>query len=606
MLYSTSDYVIESRWGLKKIVCKWHFCILLLFFAVSILPAPVIAQKSKVTYQENTDHELTIYSIYGKEPGKTMMIIGGIQGDEPGGYLAADLYADMLLEKGNLIVVPRANFNSIKRNKRGVNGDMNRKFSRNSDEVYDQDIYIVDVLQNLIYKSDVILNLHDGSGFYYPEHISEMKNPMRYGQSIIADASQYRCENGEVIDLESPAKRVIDIVNKNIKNTEHHFHFNNHDTLSKQSQHKEQRKSATFYALTETGIPAFGIETSKSITPTVTKVKYQSLVINAFMAEYGIIPEHPSVYLPVPELGHLVVKIIGYQNPFAIKNGDTLTIPAGTSIHVSSVVANYKRGLSIDILGIGNTNDLGRVSVINSPTTIKVYKDAYQCGEVKIETTSRKIIEKAPEVKISSTTRLKHIEINVDDKNVVVSEGDTLHIVRGDIVKVVDAWTTNLSQSGFRVNFVGFVGNKKFNDAEDRGYSIDTAKDLLSWHSLDSEGSLYQIRVENLITKKLIGTVYITLDNPEIDYLIIERDDGTKLALSPGSTVHCNKLDRFKVLSVISNITSEPYIDTFLSNGTAQSEKLVLPAVLEISSGMDLKFRRSSSNLGSISFRISG
>ena len=41
------------------------------------------------------------------------MLIGGIQGNEPGGFLSADLYADMSLEKGNLIVVPRANFNSI-------------------------------------------------------------------------------------------------------------------------------------------------------------------------------------------------------------------------------------------------------------------------------------------------------------------------------------------------------------------------------------------------------------------------------------------------------------------------------------------------------------
>jgi len=606
VLSSTNDYVIKKRWGLKKIICKWHFYIVMLLLAALILPVSLTAQKSKVTYQENTDYELTIYSIYGKEPGNTMIIIGGIQGDEPGGYLAADLYADMVLEKGNLIVVPRANFNSIKRNERGVNGDMNRKFSHNIEKTYDNDFYIVDVLQSLIHKSDVLLNLHDGSGFYYPEYTSEMKNPMRYGQSIIADATQYRCENGEVIDLESPAKRVIDSVNKNIKNAEHHFHFNNHDTLSEYSKHKEQRKSATFFALTESDIPAFGIETSKSITPTVTKVRYQTLIINAFMAEYGIIPEHPSVYLPVPELDHLVVKIVGYQNPFALKNGDTLSIPAGTSIHVSSVVANYKRGLSIDILGIGNTNDLGRVSVINSPTTIKVYKDAYQCGEVKIETTSQKIIEKAPKVQISSTARLKYIEINVDDKNVVVSEGDTLHIVRGDSIKIVDAWTTNLSQSGFRVNFVGFIGNMKFNDAEDRGYSIDTAKDLLSRHSLNSGGTLYQIRVENLTTKKLIGTVYIALDNPEIEYLIVERDDGTKLALSPGSTVRCNKLDRFKVLSVISNITSEPHIDTFLANGTAQSKKLDLPAMLEISSEMELKFKRSSSDLGSISFRISG
>jgi predicted deacylase len=56
---------------------------------------------------------LNIHKIYGKKPGPTLMLIGGIQGNEPGGFFSADLYADMSLEKGNLIVVPRANFYSI-------------------------------------------------------------------------------------------------------------------------------------------------------------------------------------------------------------------------------------------------------------------------------------------------------------------------------------------------------------------------------------------------------------------------------------------------------------------------------------------------------------
>ena len=57
------------------------------------------------------------------------MIIGGIQGDEPGSYLTADLYADIHLKKGNLIVVPRANFYSILLNRReGLTGDMNRAY----------------------------------------------------------------------------------------------------------------------------------------------------------------------------------------------------------------------------------------------------------------------------------------------------------------------------------------------------------------------------------------------------------------------------------------------------------------------------------------------
>ena len=50
-------------------------------------------------YFKDTEYELNIYKVYGAEKGKTLMIVGGIQGDEPGGYLSADLYADMALRK---------------------------------------------------------------------------------------------------------------------------------------------------------------------------------------------------------------------------------------------------------------------------------------------------------------------------------------------------------------------------------------------------------------------------------------------------------------------------------------------------------------------------
>ena len=97
---------------------------------------------------------------------------------------------------------------------------------------------------------------------------------------------------------------------------------------------------------------------------------------------------------------------------------------------------------------------------------------------------------------------------------------------------------------------------------------------------------------------------YIAIDEPEIDYLILEREDGTKLALPPGSVLNCDIKDRLKVLSVISNITVKPFVDIFVFNGDDQMKKLVLPGVLEMSSELDIHFRRASNNIGSISFRI--
>src|SRR3989339_554171 len=137
-------------------VCKYNSR---LIFAVMItwllcfLPTDAGAQKrSHAVFFEGSDYELHVYRIYGKEPGKTLLLIGGIQGDEPGGFLSADHYADISLSMGNLIVVPRANFQSIVLRRRIINEDMNRKFA--SETPYNYEAKIVSILKRLIQESD--------------------------------------------------------------------------------------------------------------------------------------------------------------------------------------------------------------------------------------------------------------------------------------------------------------------------------------------------------------------------------------------------------------------------------------------------------------------
>ncbi len=559
------------------------------------------AETTVETWFDNTDHELTVYRIHGDEPGATMMIIGGIQGDEPGGYIAADLYADMLLEKGNLIVVPRANFFSIKRNSRGINGDMNRKFSEDPPREDDYDYRIVEKLKQLMAESDVLLNLHEGSGYYYPEYLSDRRNPMRYGQSIIIDADRYRTPSGVVIDLEGPALRVIEEINSNIKDEDHFFHLNDHDTFSDETRHAEQRGSATYNALSLFGIPGYGIESSKDIRSITTKVKYQTLAINAFMREYGIIPEHPSVYLPSPVLDHLVVTIEGNPNPLAIKNGATLSVSAGTRITVMSVVANYNRGLSVDIVGHGNTNDLERTVTIREGTSVEVYKDAFHCGEIAVNIIDGGDNTVSPHV---HTALLEQVTVQVAGKNIVVSKSDTLHIVRGDIIKIVDGRLNDRSDRDFRLNFYGFVGNRSFNDAEDRGYDIDTAADLMGRLSLDGGESLY--RIEALKNNSVIGKVYIALHDPEIKYVIVKNGSGARNALVPGDTVSCEMSGEMTILTLVSNVTADPAIETYWTDGEEPPVKLDIPARIDISSPGTIRFRRNSVEIGAISFSTSG
>ena len=94
-----------------------------------------------------------------------VLVVGGIQGDEPGGFSAATLLTThYTIQKGVLWVVPNLNFPSIIKRSRGLHGDMNRKFAKLDNS--DPEFGTVRRIQELISHPRVglVLNLHDGSG----------------------------------------------------------------------------------------------------------------------------------------------------------------------------------------------------------------------------------------------------------------------------------------------------------------------------------------------------------------------------------------------------------------------------------------------------------
>ncbi|MBN2289015.1 MAG: succinylglutamate desuccinylase/aspartoacylase family protein [Candidatus Glassbacteria bacterium] len=448
------------------------------------------------TYFENTDYELHVYDIRGYEPGLTMMIIGGIQGNEPGGYLAADLYADISLRKGNLIVVPRANFHAILLNQRGPNGDMNRKFALRRDT--DTETRIVEILKELISRSDVLLNLHDGSGFYREEYLDELHNPMRFGQSIIADADVYTIpDSGRVLRLGDIARKVCSVVNAMIPEENYRFKFNNHNTVSQGTMHPEQRLSATYYSLIHHRIPSFGIESSKEIPSDEIKVRHKRMVINAFMNEFDIVPENPKILVEKPVLNHLIVVINGTER-VALKDGETLLLNPGDQVTLEHIDMNYSRGLAADIIGLGGINDLGKPFTIEYPTRVVIRKDSFKCASVKLAFTKDRVVTGVPRVAelASQLPRLELLAILVDGRRVEVADGATLEVPLGSVLEITDAVLDKPSYGKeLQVNFKGFVGDLNYNTGEDRGYKIPTDQGLLRRHSIDGRGTDYPIVV---------------------------------------------------------------------------------------------------------------
>jgi len=473
----------------------------MLFFLGSILlPAiaglvdSAAAQILHEVFLPNTEHELNVYRVLGEEPGKTIMIIGGIQGDEPGGYMTADLYADIHLKKGNLIVVPRANFYSILLNRRdGLTGDMNRKFgTEGGDKKTNLEEEVVTVLKHLIAESDCLLNLHEGSGFYSPEWISNIENQARFGQSIIYDTRTYNIPgSNRTIELEELARKITDKVNPLISTTRYRFKLNNHDTLADNTPHREQRKSATFYALTQAHIPAFGVETSKSIKSLETKIKLHKKVINAFMSEFGVIIDEPRIKTEKPRMNYLLVRVNnGY--PFALPHGAELKLKPGDDVVITDVIANYQRGLVADIEGLGTRNDTNIPFRISKSTRVIARKDSQPCGWIDLAL--EPVVGDDKATATQGDLRAEQLVINVQDEIKTVAEGQTLAVAKGTRL-ILQGIRTNIAalDPEVSINFKGFAPPKNINDGNDLYFPIYTDKDLWARYSENKKGKRYPI-----------------------------------------------------------------------------------------------------------------
>ena len=221
------------------------------------------------------------FSLYKKEtdPSEhTLLIIGGIHGDEPGGYFApAFLEKYYKIKSGNLWIIPNLNVDSIMANNRGIYGDMNRKF--NLVDKKDEDFLTVSKIKELILEKNVhlILNLHDGYGFYRNKYENAIFNPNSWGQATIIDQERIDDKFGNLDEIANKVNTSLN--NEALFKDFHSFGVKNTQTKFKDEQ---MQLSLTYFAVTNNK-PAFAIETSKNITDLTYKVIYQLKSIEEFM-----------------------------------------------------------------------------------------------------------------------------------------------------------------------------------------------------------------------------------------------------------------------------------------------------------------------------------
>ena len=403
----------------------------------------------------------------GKEP--VLLVVGGIQGDEPGGFSAASLVAShYTIEKGAVWVVPALNFASILQRDRGLFGDMNRKFAAldPSDPEYDLITQIKTVL--LDERVGLILNLHDGSGFYRPTWEDSMRNPKRWGQSVIID--QEEIDAPRFNRLYATARQVEEEVNRSLIDPGHRYHT--HNTLTAQGN-IEMAKTLSYFAVCN-GKPAFGIEASKEFS-TEYRAYYHLNVIESFMRQAGIEYKRDFDLTPKGVLKALNsdLKVAAFDNRW--------TLPLDNARPAINMLP-FKKGAAPDIKTskplLALVPDKGR------PT----WRVAYG---------NRTLTRVNPE--------FMDFDDSLDSVDMIL-DGKAFTVRMGDIVRVKDSFLVK-SVPGFRVNAIGAQKEKNGSEAD----VTIVRKDFMPRYSLDKDATTY--RVEVYKGKAFAGMVLVRFGN---------------------------------------------------------------------------------------------
>ena len=380
----------------------------------------------------------------------TLLVIGGIHGNEPGGYFAASILAsNYTINSKNLWIVPNLNKESIRKNRRGINGDMNRKFSHIDKN--DGDRKILEEIKKIILSKNVslVLNLHDGHGFYRKENQGSIFNPNAWGQTCVIDQCNLKTSQafGSLNDIAISVKNSI---NKKLLKQHHSFDVKNTNT---KYDDEAMQLSLTYFAVTNNK-PAFAIETSKNLSTLTQKVFYQLLAIEEYMKIMGI----------------------EYQRDFNLNEKE-----------LEKIINNYGT-LKINKNILLNLCDIKKsLSYIPIKSEDNIFKFTHPLGDVKkirdnyvISIGNKRITLLKPQYFKLAQNCSPNMEFIIDGKKRVISNISGFNVNHS--FKVIQ-------KEGQRVNIIGYQPRKKIDESEIK----ISLSNLNKNYSVDKENKIYRV-----------------------------------------------------------------------------------------------------------------
>lgn len=124
-------------------------------------------------------HE-TVYYLYDSGvPGPTVVVTGGMHGNEIAGWQAAELMTNYTVKKGRLLIIPQLNKPAVTaRTRTSSLGDLNRDFPYSKDGSPNN--YLATDILNLMkkYQPDWLIDMHEGYDYH-------LLNSNSVGQTVI-------------------------------------------------------------------------------------------------------------------------------------------------------------------------------------------------------------------------------------------------------------------------------------------------------------------------------------------------------------------------------------------------------------------------------------
>ncbi|MFH5797978.1 PKD domain-containing protein [Haladaptatus sp. CMAA 1911] len=222
--------------------------------------------RDSFTIRSGTDQETTVFVTSAEESGPTVMVVGGMHGNENGGYEAAGDVAEWDIQRGTLVTIPKANAAAVEEDSRIASGgvDLNRQFPTGEEPETELARAIWDIVER--YEPGTVIDLHESVDIYDGDMIGGV------GQTIFSSWDEAATDD---------AKAAVSYVNENFVSRDG-YEFTV-DPFSSSSN--EPTGLLTHKAARDTDAVGFLVEATSKDTPLEKRVQWHTEIVQQLVEE---------------------------------------------------------------------------------------------------------------------------------------------------------------------------------------------------------------------------------------------------------------------------------------------------------------------------------